>query len=87
MFMTSSGVMAAENALKMAFQKRAPAHRVIAFEKCFMGRTLSVSQITDKAAYRDGLPKTLMVDYIPFYKADQHERSIEMAVKHLGVVF
>ncbi len=56
MFMTSSGVMAAENALKMAFQKRSPAHRVIAFEKCFMGRTIAVSQITDKAAYRKGLP-------------------------------
>lgn len=54
MFMTSSGVMAAENALKMVFQKRFPAHRVIAFEKCFMGRTLAVSQITDKAAYRVG---------------------------------
>lgn len=87
LFMTSSGVMAAENSLKMAFQKRKPAHRVIAFEKCFMGRTLAVSQITDKAAYRVGLPKTLMVDYIPFYKADQHERSIEMAVKHLEWYF
>jgi 4-aminobutyrate aminotransferase-like enzyme len=87
MFMTSSGVMATENALKMAFQKRFPAHRVIAFEKCFMGRTLAVSQITDKAAYRQGLPKTLSVDYIPFYKADQHQRSIEMAVKHLEWYF
>jgi 4-aminobutyrate aminotransferase-like enzyme len=87
MFMTSSGVMAAENALKMAFQKRQPAHRVIAFEKCFMGRTLSVAQITDKAAYRVGLPKTLSVDYLPFYKPDQHERSIEMATKHLEWYF
>jgi acetylornithine aminotransferase len=87
MFMTSSGVMAAENSLKMAFQKNHPAHRVIAFEKCFMGRTLAVSQITDKAAYRAGLPKTLSVDYIPFYKPDQHERSIEMATKHLEWYF
>jgi 4-aminobutyrate aminotransferase-like enzyme len=87
LFMTSSGVMAAENALKMAFQKRFPAHRVVAFEKNFMGRTLAVSNITDKAAYRKGLPQTLSVDYIPFYKADQHERSIEMAVKHLEWYF
>lgn len=87
LFMTSSGVMAAENSLKMVFQKRFPAHRVIAFEKCFMGRTLAVSQITDKAAYRKGLPKSLTVDYIPFYDANNHERSIDMAVKHLEWYF
>ena len=87
MFMTSSGVMAAENALKMVFQKKSPAHRVIAFEKCFMGRTLAVSQITDKAAYRKGLPKSLMVDYIPFYDANNHEESIKMAVSQLEANF
>lgn len=87
MFMTSSGVMAAENALKMAFQKREPAHRVIAFEKCFMGRTMAVSQITDKAAYRKGLPPTLAVDYIPFYDENDHEGSIERAVSLLEKYF
>ncbi len=87
MFMTSSGVMAAENALKMAFQKKHPAHRVIAFEKCFMGRTLSVAQITDKAVYRAGLPKTLNVDYIPFYDANEHEGSIKNAVSKLEAMF
>lgn len=87
MFMTSSGVMAAENALKMAFQKRAPAHRVIAFEKCFMGRTIAVSQITDKAVYRDGLPPALAVDYIPFYDSNDHEGSIKKAVSMLEKYF
>lgn len=87
MFMTSSGVMAAENALKMAFQKRAPAHRVIAFEKCFMGRTIAVSQITDKAAYRKGLPPALAVDYIPFYDEEDHEGSIKRAVDQLEKYF
>lgn len=87
MFMTSSGVMAAENALKMAFQKRAPAHRVIAFEKAFMGRTIAVSQITDKAAYRKGLPPALTVDYIPFYDANDHEGSIKNAVAMLEKYF
>ena len=87
LFMTSSGVMAAENALKMVFQKRSPAHRVIAFEKCFMGRTLAVSQITDKAAYRKGLPETLSVDYIPFYDANDHQGSIDIAVALLRKYF
>jgi acetylornithine/succinyldiaminopimelate/putrescine aminotransferase len=87
LFMTSSGVMTAENALKMVFQKRSPAHRVIAFEKCFMGRTLAVSQITDKAAYRKGLPQTLSVDYIPFYDAKDHKGSIDRAVTLLRQYF
>lgn len=87
LFMTSSGVMAAENALKMVFQKRHPAHRVLAFEKCFMGRTLAVSQITDKAAYRKGLPQTLSVDYIPFYDYKDHQGSIDRAVSMLRKYF
>ena len=28
---------------------------------------MSLASITDKAPYREGLPKTLAVDYIPFY--------------------
>lgn len=87
LFMTSSGVMTAENALKMAFQKRAPAHRVIAFEKCFMGRTIAVSQITDKAAYRKGLPPALSVDYIPFYDEKDHQGSIKRATDMLEKYF
>jgi 4-aminobutyrate aminotransferase-like enzyme len=65
--LTSSGAMANENALKLAFHKRAPASRIFAFEKCFSGRTLGLSYVTDKAAYRQGLPKTLDVDYLPFF--------------------
>lgn len=82
-FLTTAGVLAKENALKMAFQKRFPAHRVLAFEKCFAGRTLAVSQITDKAAYRQGLPKTLEVSYVPFYDEKDHEGSIKRAVETL----
>lgn len=87
MFMTSSGVMAAENALKMVFQKKTPAHRVIAFEKCFMGRTLAVSNITDKHVYRAGLPQTLSVDYLPFYDEKDHQGSIDNVTKQLQSLF
>lgn len=87
LFLTSSGVMAAENALKMVFQKRHPAYRVLAFEKCFMGRTIAVSSITDKAAYRKGLPKALDVDYIPFYDHKDHQGSIDRAVSSLKKYF
>lgn len=65
--LSSSGAMACENALKIIFQKKFPASRLLAFEHCFMGRTLALSQITDKPVYRQGLPTTLYVDYLPFY--------------------
>ena len=79
-YLTSSGVMACENGLKMVFQKQFPRQRVLAFRKCFMGRTLAVAQITDKAAYRDGLPPTLNVDYVPFFDANDPEKSTEKAL-------
>jgi Ornithine/acetylornithine aminotransferase len=66
-FLSSTGVMAGENSLKLALQKHAPAHRVLAFEGCFAGRTITFSQITDKPAFREGLPESLSVDYVPFF--------------------
>lgn len=79
-FLTSSGAMANENAMKMLFQKQHPASRVLAFSHGFAGRTMALSQITDKAAYRSGLPATLSVDYVPFYNPDQPDMSTRHAV-------
>lgn len=79
-FLSTSGAMANENAFKIVFQKRAPASRFFAFEKCFAGRTLGMAWVTDKGAYRLGLPKTIDVDYIPFYNVDDHQGSIDRAV-------
>lgn len=82
-FLSSSGAMANENALKIAFQKRYPAYRVLAFDRCFVGRTLSVSQITDKPSFREGLPPNLHVDYVPFFDPQRPSESIELAVTTL----
>jgi 4-aminobutyrate aminotransferase-like enzyme len=82
-FLSSSGAMANENALKLAFQKKSPAQRILAFDKCFMGRTLSLAQITDKPSFREGLPLQLHVDYIPFYQAEDPEGSTTRALKTL----
>lgn len=79
-FLTTSGAMANENALKLILHRKHPAARVLAFEHCFAGRTLALSQITDKPAYRAGLPTTLNVDYVPFYDAEQPAASTERAV-------
>ena len=62
-----SGSMANENALKMLFQRTAPADRVIAFARAFHGRTLAMAELTDRPAYRDGLPTRDFVDRVPFY--------------------
>lgn len=74
-FLSSSGAMANENALKLAFQKKSPAQRILAFDKCFMGRTLTLAQITDKHSFREGLPLNLHIDYLPFYQSDDPEGS------------
>lgn len=86
-FLTSSGAMANENALKALFQKKQPAHRILAFEHCFAGRTMVLSQVTDKAAYRQGLPPTAAVDYVPFFDearpADSTEKAVAVLKGHL----
>ena len=79
-FLSTSGAMANENALKIVLQKRHPANRVLAFERCFMGRTLAMASITDKPAFRDGLPLALAVDYVPFYDATDPDGSTQRAV-------
>jgi acetylornithine aminotransferase len=69
-FLSSSGAMANENSLKIAFQHNQPAERVMAFEHCFAGRTLALAALTDKAAYRKGIPSTMSVDYLPFFETE-----------------
>ncbi|MCB9848908.1 MAG: aminotransferase class III-fold pyridoxal phosphate-dependent enzyme [Phycisphaeraceae bacterium] len=66
-FFSTSGAMANENALKIAYQKHQPAERVLAFSHCFMGRTTVMAQIGDSAAGRDGIPLNMHIDYMPFY--------------------
>lgn len=82
-FLSTSGAMANENALKLIFQKKRPANRLLAFEGCFTGRTLALSQITDKPAFREGLPPTLAVDYVPFFDWSRPEESTKAPVEHL----
>ncbi len=66
-FLCGSGAMANENAIKVCYQKHAPATRVIAFQDCFMGRTTTMAQIGDSAGGRVGIPLTTQVDYMPFF--------------------
>lgn len=78
-FLSSSGAMAGENALKVAFQNKYPARRVLAFKHCFAGRTILLSQVTDKADFRAGLPLNFPVDYVDFFDPKNPEKSIKDA--------
>jgi acetylornithine aminotransferase len=65
--LSTSGAMANENSLKIAFHNRFPASRVICMDNCFAGRSIALAQLTDRPAYRTGLPKALDVDFIPMF--------------------
>lgn len=74
-YAATSGAMANENALKLCYQKNAPASRVIAFRDCFMGRSVVMSQIGDTPDYRQGIPLSTLVDYMPFWNPAEAERA------------
>ncbi len=83
-FVTNSGCMANEAALKLCQQKTGAAPRIIAFADCFMGRSTTMSQIGDTSAYRQGIALNVLVDYLPFYDADLGlERSLAATLGQL----
>lgn len=73
-FVAAGGALANENALKICYQKHAPASRVIAFKHCFMGRTVTMAQIGDSAANRQGIPLSTQVDYMGYWNAQAAEK-------------
>jgi acetylornithine aminotransferase len=81
--LTTSGAMANENALKVALHAKSPADRILAFDNAFAGRSLAMASLTDRPKYRDRLPVVLDVDYLPFLRHDQPERSTRWAVDEL----
>ncbi len=87
-FLSTSGAMANENTLKVAFQHKSPASRILAFQGAFAGRSLVTCQITDREAYRKGLPKTIEVDRVPYFDHANPGKSAKNAVaaidKHLA---
>ena len=85
-WLSVSGAMANENAIKMIWQKHAPADRIIAFENNFAGRTSTLAEITDKPGFREGVPLRGNVLYVPFYDArveGSSERTLAALDAHL----
>lgn len=69
-WLTCSGTMANEIALKIIRQKKFPATKVLAFQDCFLGRSTALQEITDNPGYRDGQPVYGEVQYLPFFDSD-----------------
>jgi 4-aminobutyrate aminotransferase-like enzyme len=86
-WLSLSGAIANENALKILLQKRHPADRIVAFEGNFAGRTTTLAEITDKAAYREGLPlrgNVLLVPYHDSANPDSIGRTLAALDAHLA---
>ncbi len=83
-WLSVSGADANENALKLIYQRHAPAERIVAFSRAFAGRTLAMAEITDKPEFREGLPNHGNVHYIPFYDPDDPD-STQKAVTALDI--
>jgi acetylornithine/N-succinyldiaminopimelate aminotransferase len=66
-WLSVSGAIANENALKMILQKHTPADRLVAFQGAFAGRTTTLAEITDRPSFREGLPLRGNVLHVPFY--------------------
>lgn len=69
-WLSISGAMANENALKLIFQKHHPAARVVVFEGGFAGRTTTLAELTDRPEFRAGLPARGHALHVPFFDAD-----------------
>jgi 4-aminobutyrate aminotransferase-like enzyme len=75
------GTMANENALKLARQKHSPARFIVSMENAFAGRSTMMAEVTDNAAYRQGLPRYEEVLRIPFYDAKDPQSSAKSLAK------
>lgn len=85
--LTTSGAMANENSLKIAFHNRHPASRVICIDNCFAGRSIALASLTDRPAYRKGVPKALDVDYLTMFHPSDPEGTTQSAIRGLHQLF
>lgn len=83
---TGSGSFANDLALKLIWQKKAPAYRVIACTKAFAGRSVATQDITHNAGYREGMKQTIDVDYIPHFNQKSPETATAETISALEAI-
>ena len=82
-WLSTSGSMANENALKIIRQKLTPKRKILAFEGAFAGRTTMMSEITANPAVKQGLPSYGEVLRVPFYDPKSPDKSLDVLRSHL----
>ena len=82
-WLTTSGSMAGENALKMVRQKKSPRRKILAFDRAFHGRTTLMSVITGNPAIKEGLPSYDEVLRVPFYDPENPGNSLKVLKSHI----
>lgn len=82
-WLTTSGSMANENALKMARQKNHSRRKILAFDRAFAGRSTLMSEITSNPKIKEGLPSYDEVLRIPFYDPQNPGKSLKILKSHL----
>ena len=85
-WLSVSGSMANENAMKMIFQRNAPADMLVVFENGFAGRTTTLAEVTDKPEFRVGIPLRGNVLHVPFFDENADDpigRSVRALDGHL----
>lgn len=68
-WLATCGTMANENALKMARQKKTGTRMIMTFKNAFAGRSTMMTEITDNASFKVGIPDYKEVLRLPFYDA------------------
>ena len=81
-WITTSGSMANEIALKISRQKKSPARMVLAMKDAFAGRTTMMTEIGDNPAHGVGQPKYNEVLRLPFYDG-KDPQSAEKTLRQL----
>ena len=84
---SGSGSFANDTALKIIWQKKAPKYKLIAFEKAFAGRSVATQDITFNAAYREGMPRKIEVEYAPHFDQNDPENSINKTIAALDGIW
>lgn len=82
-----SGSFANDLALKLVWQKKCPAHKIIAFKKGFSGRSIGTQDVTDKPAFREGMPELLEVEHVPHYDPSDPQNSLKTTINQLNKVW
>ena len=86
-WISPSGSMANENALKMARQKNSPARHILAMEDAFAGRTTMMAEVTDNPNYKVGLPnygELLRVPYFDKNDPGSSEKALNILKDHIA---